>query len=755
MRFPYAPQIRFVMIKLKPLVLMMMCTSSTSFVFAETINEAELTDTQVDSSNVESLNTITIVASADASGEGLMPEFAGGQVASGGRVGIFGNQKNIETPFSMTSYTNQYIQEKQAKSVGDVLKNDPSVTVGRGFGNFQESYYIRGFNIGSDDTAYNGLYSILPRQFIPTELFERVEVFKGASAFLNGASPSNGGIGGAINLLPKRAGNEPLNRVTVGTDFNGGYVATDNAHRFGQDQQFGVRLNTAYHGGDTPIDGEQSQLGLVSLGLDYKGDKLRLSGDIGYNNNRLEGTRPNVTLGQAITEIPSAVEGRDNFSQKWTYSNEEDVFGSYRAEYDLTDDITAYAAYGFRHGEEHNSLANMTLNNAQTGEGTFYRFDNARVDTVHTGEAGIRAKLHTGSIEHNLILSGSAFLQKTRNAYVMDYLNAYSNSIYDPLSYDRPDYSENALYGNTLSQPKLTTRTRLSSLAIGDNIKAFDDKLTFMLGGRFQNIKQETYNYGSGEQSSAYDKTRFTPAVGISYKILPTVSIYANYIESLAKGLSNTNTETKQTTTLKPFVAQQEEVGIKYENDHFGASVNYFNIEKQRAILQDNVFSDAGKYVHQGVELAAYGQLTDSLKVLGGLMWIDAKQKNTGNDKYDNQKEVGVPEFKANLGLDWKLPISPDISLSAQYTYTGSTYANLDNTLKVGDWSTLDIGAIYKTMLGQTPTTFNFRVNNVTGTNYWSSVGLFDNINSSGNTNNGYLVAGMPRTFMLSASFDF
>ncbi len=45
--------------------------------------------------------------------------------------------------------------------------------------------------------------------------FERVEVLKGASSFLNGAMPSNGGIGGAINLLPKRAGNEPLNRVTV------------------------------------------------------------------------------------------------------------------------------------------------------------------------------------------------------------------------------------------------------------------------------------------------------------------------------------------------------------------------------------------------------------------------------------------------------------------------------------------------------------------------------------------------------------
>ena len=54
-----------------------------------------------------------------------------------------------------------------------------------------------------------------------------------------------------------------------------------------------------------------------------------------------------------------------------------------------------------------------------------------------------------------------------------------------------------------------------------------------------------------------------------------------------------------------------------------------------------------------------------------------------------------------------------------------------------------------------TPTTFNFLINNVFDKDYWGSVGLYDNINNTSNTNNGYLVAGLPRTFMLSASFDF
>ena len=105
--------------------------------------------------SVVSMEAIKVEASADASAGGLAAPFAGGQVASGGRVGVLGTQDNLSTPFSITSYTNELIQDKQARSVGDVLQNDSGVRVARGFGNFQESYFIRGFILSSDDVAYN------------------------------------------------------------------------------------------------------------------------------------------------------------------------------------------------------------------------------------------------------------------------------------------------------------------------------------------------------------------------------------------------------------------------------------------------------------------------------------------------------------------------------------------------------------------------------------------------------------------------
>ena len=159
---------------------------------------------------------VVINASADASAGGLKAPYAGGQVARGGRVGLLGSQDVMDTPFNITNYTSKLIQDQQAVSIADVLQNDPAVRVTRGFGNFQQAYMVRGLVVYSDDISYNGLYGLLPRQYLAAELVERVEVLRGASAFLNGAAPGGSGLGGAVNMMPKRAANAPQAEITRG-----------------------------------------------------------------------------------------------------------------------------------------------------------------------------------------------------------------------------------------------------------------------------------------------------------------------------------------------------------------------------------------------------------------------------------------------------------------------------------------------------------------------------------------------------------
>ena len=181
--------------------------------------------------------------------------------------------------------------------------------------------------------AYNGLYSLLPRQYIATELFERVEVLRGASTFLTGAVPNGGGIGGVINLVPKRAPNEPLTRLTTGISSGGQYqISTDIARRFGPGDSSGVRLNVAQRSGDTAIDDEHSRTSLVSLGLDWRSADTRLSADVGWQENKLKRARPNVSFAPGMKDlVPAPPDASSNYAQPWSYSNERDVFGTLRA----------------------------------------------------------------------------------------------------------------------------------------------------------------------------------------------------------------------------------------------------------------------------------------------------------------------------------------------------------------------------------------------------------------------------------------
>ena len=227
---------------------------------------------------------------------GALPgTYAGGQIARGGRIGVLGNQDFMDVPFNMTSYTAKVIEDQQAKTIADVLINDPSVRMGQSFGTAAQTFVIRGYPVLAEDLAFNGLYGITPRQLPAVEGVERLEVIKGANAFLNGVSPSGSGIGGTVNIVPKRAADKPLTRATIEYGSSGEIGGhADLGRRFGTDNQFGVRLNAVQREGSTAIHHEDSRLTYGTLGLDFTGEKLRLSADLSYQKQTI--TQPRLAV---------------------------------------------------------------------------------------------------------------------------------------------------------------------------------------------------------------------------------------------------------------------------------------------------------------------------------------------------------------------------------------------------------------------------------------------------------------------------
>ncbi|MYM28537.1 TonB-dependent siderophore receptor [Duganella sp. CY15W] len=691
----------------------------------------------------DAVQTVVVSASADASAAGLSKTFAGGQVAKGGRVGLLGTMDIMDTPFNSTNYTQQFIQDQQAHSVADVLQSDPGVRVARGFGNYQELYVIRGFPVNSDDLAYNGLNGVLPRQYIAAELLERVEVFRGANTFLNGATPGGGGIGGAINLLPKRAPNQDLTEVSAGLQSGRQtYLATDIARRFGEENRYGVRVNAAQRKGGTGIDDENREVQLAAAGVDYRGRGFRLSADLGWQTSKLHQSRPAVNVDASLA-VPAAPDATASYGQPWDYSSERDVFGTLRGEWDVATDVVAWAAVGGRRGSELNRLAStLNLNNANGG-GQIRRFDNAREDHVKTAELGLRAALRTASASHKLAMTTTGFDLDSRNAYAT---SAYQNtSLYQPLVLALPVLTT---FGNDLAAPRTTNQVKLVSAAIADSMGFLDDRLLLTVGVRHQNIKQTGYAYNTGKPT-VYNEAANTPIAAIVYKVTPKVSLYANRVESLQQGPVAGSTAANRNQVFAPYKSVQKEAGVKLDAGRYGATAALFATSQPMGVLNPatKIFGIDGEQRNRGLELTAYGEPVRGLRVLGGATLLDATQQRTAGGLTDGKDVIGVPRTQANLSLDWSVPGVRGLSVSARALHTSSQAVNAANTQNLPSWNRLDASARYAFKADGHEVVLRARVDNLTARDYWASAG--------GSQGAGYLVLGAPRTFGLTASTEF
>ena len=678
---------------------------------------------------VATLAPVTVRASADASAGGLKAPYAGGQVARGGRVGILGSQDVMDTPFSITNYTQKLIQDQQAASIGDVLLNDPAVRVARGFGNYQQAYFVRGLPVFSDDMAYNGLYGLLPRQYLAAELVERVEVLRGASAFLNGAAPGGSGLGGAINVMPKRAPNEALNEITLGVDSGGqGYVAADIARRFGPDQSTGVRLNLARRDGDTTVDDAKRELALASIGLDFHTGSFRLSADVGYQDQKLTNAQPSVTI--ASGPIPSAPDARRDLGQPWNFSNERDTFATVRAEYDIARDWTVWGAYGLRNGDEATDLSNPTANAA--GQLNYLRFAGTREDRVRTGEIGVRGQFKTGDIGHTLVVSAATYRGKTdAPSQFADFAGVTAGTLTNPVAIAPPALSP--FVYQTL------TETKTQSFAISDTVSLLQDTLKITLGARSQTFKDTGYN-----------ESRVTPVGGVVYKVSKQVSVYGSYVEGLVKGdiapvsfgfpaqpVANAG------QVFAPYQTKQGEVGVKLDLGRIGGSLSLYDARKPTYAVDPTtlVFAQTDKVSNRGIEATVFGEAMPGLRLLGGAVYTKAKVESTG------LQSIGVPKFQMNLGAEWDVPAVAGLALTSRVLYTGMQYADSANTQQVPSWTTLGIGARYAMVVAGRDVTLRARIDNLTNRNYWASAGGYPGA--------GYLVLGDPRTVTVSGTLSF
>jgi iron complex outermembrane receptor protein len=686
------------------------------------------------------------------------------QVVSDGSIGVLGAKSALETPFNVTSYTAQLILDQQSETLGKVLENDPSVRTTYGSGNQSELFVIRGFPLFGDDVAIDGLYGITPRQLVSPELYDRVQVLNGASAFLFGAAPGGSGIGGGINLIPKRA-EKTLLRATASysgdSTFGGNF---DIGTRFGDDKMFGIRVNGVYRNGDTAVDRERRGVRVVGADFDVRKGPARFFLDFGYENQRAFQPRPEVKLLNTSLAVPDAPRASANYAQPWSFTKLRDIYMLARAEVDITDRIMAYASGGFRDGHEVGDYSTLTITNSTTGAATQSRLYVPRKDNNESAQAGIRGKFDVAGISNEFNAGGSLNFAENRNAFAFGAFTAanggtsatgtstsFNTNLYDPRFVQRPPNGTSG--GNLNDLPKVATSS-FKSLFFSDTIGLIDDRILITAGLREQQIIVRGYDRTSLKRTSRYDKSATTPVVGVIARVTDRISLYANRIEGLAQGpTAPTNATTLNPgEVFPPFRSVQYEVGGKVAIKGLTATLALYQIKQPNSFNAPTptatnpaatTFVVDGKQRNRGVELSFNGEPTNWLRFIGGLSVNDAEQTKTLKGATDGNKAIGVPGFQANIGAEIVPPFLKAATLTARMVKTGHQYLDVTNLQRVPGWTRFDLGARYILVTDGHPVTLRVSAENIDNRRFWYSAF------------GGYLVQGAPRTVKASATFEF
>ncbi len=668
------------------------------------------------------------------------PAYAGGQVAQGGTLGLLGSTSVMNVPFSTVNFTSQLIEDQQARTAADTLINDASVRLSTGPNGFDDTFQIRGFPVPAQDVGLNGLYGLISSNRVPAPIIERIELLKGPGALINGIAPG-GSVGGGINIVTKRALEIPFARVTPFFMSAANYgVHLDAGTRFGQNKEWGVRFNGVGRNGEASINDGNWRTGLGALALDYRGERLRWTLDAISQNDDTRNFRPQIGFQPNITAIPASPDSRGNWYPGTELTQKDNTIAS-GFEYDLTEAITAYAGLGYREGKNEQTFPDSRVTGFTSGVDAIgnFRLINAYYDAYSetlSGNVGLRSRFDTGFIGHKVNVAFTGFNQENGNAYVANTpAQSVPSNIYNPAPLP--------VVTGLRTAPRKASDISLTSFAVVDTMSFLNDMVLVTLGGRHQMVKQEGFSTTTGARTSTYEADATTPLAGVVFKPWNNVSLYANYAEGLSQGTIVPPPFANQGEVLAPFKSKQKEAGVKVDWGTITTTAAVFEITRPVLITTpSNARAYDGEQRNRGVEFSAYGLLLPGLRGMASAMFLRPELTNPVNPLERGNDAPGAPDTTFSAGLDWDIPWLTGLAVNGRVIYTSGSYLTSANTLQFDDWTRVDIGARYATVINGTPVTFRANIENLFDETYWLTTGSFATV-------------AAPRTYIVSAAFTF
>lgn len=641
----------------------------------------------------------------------------------------------VDVPQSITVVTEATIEDQAMRGMADVVRYVPGVQMAQGEGH-RDAPILRG-NTSTADFFVNGVRDDV-QYFRDLYNVERVEVLKGPSGMIFG----RGGTGGLINRVTKQADWTEARElsVTLGS-WNQRRVTGDFGHALSETAAF--RITGLFEGSESFRDQVEVQRWAVNPTLTFRASDAT-SFEFGYEHfedDRV--TDRGVPSQLPLKGVPLDVDastffGSPEFSPAWA---RVDALSTV-IRHDFGGDVelinqTRYADYDKLYSNVYPGAYT-----AATGRVSVSGYDNftARKNLINQTDVTFSAR--TGAVDHAFLVGAEFSRQETDNLRRTAYFtNVGPNATADFVTLANPIYTGPVTFRPSATDADNHGIAKTAAVYVQDQI-TFSPAWEAVVGVRYDRFDVDLLNRRNGVALSSSDDL-VSPRVGVIYKPMDRMSIYANYsMAYVPRAGEQLASLTPSNRTLDPEKFTNREVGLKWDfQDRLAATAAIYQLDRTNVAITDpnnpaqSLLVDGQRV--KGVELGLQGHLTDAWQVMAGYAYQDSEVQTPGAQ--DGNRLGQVPENSLSIWNRYDFNAQWGVGLGA--IYQGDVYVSTDNAVVLPDFTRFD-AAVFYTLNDSLRVQLN--VENLLDEEYYASAHSNNNI-----------TPGSPRAFRLGLNLRF
>lgn len=607
----------------------------------------------------------------------------------------------IDVPQSLSIISSRQIEEQAFRSVGDVLRYTPGLSISQGEGH-RDAIIIRGIQ-STADFFIDGLRDDL-QYYRPLYNVEQVEILRGSNALLFG----RGGGGGVINRVSKQAViGETFSSINSGVDTFGAYSVQGDTNIDAGDN-VALRVNAYYQAHENHrdfYDGESYAIN-PTMKISFSPETTGVFSYEYVDDDRVvDRGVPSVTVANGPRVPLEGYEETFFGSADANYTSLEANIFKGRIDHEFSSGLRGNVTAMFADYDK--MYQNLYANDAVTvTNGSFpeveldgYRDDTQRENTII--QANLIGEFTTGLIDHTL-LAGIEYGNQQTNNNRGDNVFAANNS--DQLFIPFSDPLVVPAFGFSNRVRDRSSDVDFLSLYIQDQFD-LTEQFKLVLGFRYDEFDINVFDILEANDGDAIDGNfsrrdqEITPRLGAIFKPAENLSFYVSYSETfLPRSGDQFLTLNLDSESTRPQFFENTEGGLKWDiKPDLSFTAALFTLDRESYTSVDP--EDPGQVIlvegsqTSGFELQLSGVLMDGWSITTGYSYLDGEVQRADGSGNDGNRTRQTPENMFSVWNNFQINDSLSVGLGA--TYQDSFFIQEDNSVEVPAYTRVDAGIFY------------------------------------------------------------